>query len=110
MAFIAVYITHENIEEARKVAAHLLEKRLIASANFFPIESTFWWHGSIKTAHEIVSILKTRAENWETVKSAVEKIHPYDVPCIIRFDIEANTAFESWVSDITTDSARDCAY
>ena len=102
MAFIAVYITHENMDEARKVASHLLDKKLVACANFFPIESAYWWQGSIETANEIVSIVKTRAENWERVKSEVEKIHPYDVPCIIRFDVEANDAFESWILDSTT--------
>jgi len=101
MAFIAVYITHENMDEARKVASHLLDKKLVACANFFPIESAYWWQGAIETADEIVSIVKTRAENWECVKSEVEKIHPYDVPCIVRFDIQANDAFETWILDST---------
>ncbi len=101
MGFIAVYITHENVEEARKVVSHLLEKKLIACANSFPIESTYWWQGAVQTAHEVVSLVKTRSENWETVRSEVEKIHPYDVPCIMRFDVEANDAYESWIGDST---------
>jgi len=101
MGLIAVYITHENIEQARKVAAHLLEKRLVACANFFPIESEYWWHGSIESASEVVSIVKTTTQNWDKVRAEVEKIHPYDVPCVVRFDIDAGEPFKAWVESET---------
>ncbi|KKT87534.1 MAG: hypothetical protein UW95_C0031G0004 [Parcubacteria group bacterium GW2011_GWC1_45_14] len=34
MKIILIYITHENVEQAKKVAEHLLEKRLIACVNY----------------------------------------------------------------------------
>jgi periplasmic divalent cation tolerance protein len=97
MSFIAVYITHGNENEAKKVASHLLEKKLIACVNFFPIESSYWWKGEIENAHEIVSLVKTKKENWEKIKEEVEKTHPYETPCIMKFEVEANENYEKWL-------------
>ena len=99
---IAIYITHENMEQAKRVATHLLEERLAACANFFPIESMYWWQGKMESANEVVSIVKAPAEHWERIKAEVERIHPYDVPCIVRFDAQANEKFEAWIAQETT--------
>ncbi|VVB59110.1 Divalent-cation tolerance protein CutA [uncultured archaeon] len=101
MGFIIVYITHKNLEEAKKIAGHLLGKRLIACANFFPIESAYRWKGKIESVHEVVSIVKTKSENWEKVKEEVARIHPYDVPCIMKIGVEANDKYEKWIEDET---------
>jgi periplasmic divalent cation tolerance protein len=101
MTFIIIYVTHENLENAEKLASHLLQKKLIACANFFPIKSSFWWKGKIENSEEIVSLLKTRKENWEKVKSEIKKIHPYETPCIMKINVEANEDYESWVNNET---------
>ena len=101
MGFIAVYITHPNAEHAEKVLGKLLEKRLIACANVFPIESSYWWEGEVKNSSEVASIVKTSEEKWEELKSEVERIHPYDVPCIMKLDVEANDAYEEWIESET---------
>ena len=97
MEFIVVYVTHENKEEAEKIAKHLLEKKLIACYNIFPITSGYWWKGNIENSEEYVSLLKTRSENWEKVKQEVEKIHPYETPCIMKLDVEANESYGKWI-------------
>ncbi len=99
MCFIIIYITHKNLEEAKKIANHLLEKRLIACANFFPVESAYRWKGKIERAQEIVSIVKTKSKNLEKVKTEVKKIHPYDVPCIMKINVEANDDYERWIEE-----------
>ncbi|MBI3623619.1 divalent-cation tolerance protein CutA [Candidatus Pacearchaeota archaeon] len=101
MGFIVVYITHKNMKEAKKVVDHLLNKKLIACVNYFPIESAFWWKGSIAKSKEIVSLVKTRKENWNKIKTEVKKIHPYNTPCIMKFDVEANKDYEKWINDET---------
>ena len=97
MAFLVLYVTHKNKEEAKKIGDFLLNKHLIACANYFPIESSYWWNGIIESDDEYVSVLKTRKEYWETVKSEIEMIHPYDVPCIIKIEVEANSEYENWI-------------
>ncbi|MBK7873804.1 MAG: divalent-cation tolerance protein CutA [Saprospiraceae bacterium] len=99
MSFIVIYITHSSEAEAKRVSDHLLQQKLVACANIFPINSAYWWQGQIQYEGEWVSIVKTTLENWEKVKFEVEKIHPYDVPCIMKIEVEANNAYEQWIRD-----------
>src|SRR3989344_7857482 len=101
MSFIAVYITHANLKNAKNICDELLKKRLIACANYFPIKSSYRWKGKIENSDEIVSIVKTRKENWDKVKNEVEKIHPYEIPCIMKFIVEANEDYERWINGET---------
>lgn len=101
MSFITIYVTHKNMEEAEKVSTHLLQQKMIACVNFFPIQSSYWWKGNIESSEEIVSLLKTRSGNWEKVKNEIIKIHPYENPCIIKTSVEANEEYESWIKKET---------
>ena len=101
MNFIIIYITHKNKKEAKKVAEALLRDRLIACVNYFPIESSYWWKDKIVTGKEIVTLVKTKKENWTKVKKAVEAIHPYETPCIMKLDVESNTSYAKWIEDET---------
>src|SRR3989338_9109010 len=101
MSFIVLYVTHKNKKEAEKIVSHLLKKHLIACANFFPIQSTYWWKDKIANAKEIVTLLKTRKENWKTVEIEIKKMHPYETPCIMKLDVKANKDYERWVGKET---------
>jgi len=101
MTLVIIYVTHENLTNAKKMADHLLQKKLIACANFFPVESSYWWKGKIENSKEIVSLLKTKNDNWEKLKFEIKKIHPYETPCIMKINVEANVDYESWVNNET---------
>ncbi|MAF13874.1 MAG: divalent-cation tolerance protein CutA [Parcubacteria group bacterium] len=97
MPFITVYTTNKNLAEAKKIANSLLKQKLIACANFFPIKNMYWWKGKIENDNEVVSILKTRKENWNKVKNQIKKLHSYEVPCIEKFNVSANKDYENWI-------------
>ncbi len=99
MSFIIVYITHATEKVAMKVSNYLVEQKFAACANIFPIKSTYWWNQTVQTENEWVSIVKTIPENWIRLKKEVEKVHPYEVPCIMKFDVEANEAYENWIRE-----------
>lgn len=99
MKFILIYVTHKNIKEAKKIGNYLIKEKMIACANYFPIESSYWWKGKIENAKEIVSLLKTRKENWEKVRKEIEKIHSYEVPCIIKIEAESNKSYADWINN-----------
>lgn len=99
MSFALIYITHANEAEAMRVSQHLLTQKLVACANIFPITSAYWWQCAIQNEAEWVSIVKTPLEKYESVKMEVEKVHPYEVPCILKITVEANEAYEKWIRD-----------
>lgn len=97
MNFIFVYITNPTKKEAKKIANHLLKKRLIACGNIFPINSLYWWKGKIVDDAEFVLIAKTTRANFEKVKKEVEKIHSYKIPCIIKIPVSSNKKYFDWL-------------
>lgn len=102
MGFISVYVTHANERVAKKISNYLLDKKLIACFNLFPITSGYWWKGVIQNDKEWVSIYKTRTNHWDRLVKTIEEVHPYDVPCIIKYEVEANQAYEEWIEKETS--------
>jgi periplasmic divalent cation tolerance protein len=99
MAFCIIYITHSSKESARDLAGKLVAEKLAACANVFPIESMYWWEGIVEQDQEWVSIVKTIPELWVSLKKRAEILHPYDVPCIMKIEVEANEAYEKWIRE-----------
>ena len=99
MSFIAVYITHNSADAAKALTDVLIEERYIACANIFPMQSAYWWKGAIAREDEVVSIVKTIPENWSALVGKVKQLHPYEVPCIMKIEAEANVAYEAWIRE-----------
>ena len=95
-----IYITNPSKEEAEKIACHLLEKKLIACANFCPIDSMYWWQGSLEHNNECVLIVKTIEQNYDLVKKEVEEIHAYAVPCIVGISCIVNESYFNFIQNL----------
>lgn len=94
---ILVYITNPTKEEAKKIAKYLIENKLIACANIFPIESLCMWEGKLADESEFVLLGKTKEENYKKIANEVEKVHSYAVPCILKIPMEANAKYKNWL-------------
>ena len=101
MAFLLFYITFPDEKTARDISDHLVEQRLAACANIFPISSAYWWQGSVQQEGEWVSIVKTRIDLEQRLEAEVQQLHPYQVPCLMRFEVRANAAYERWILEST---------
>ncbi len=96
-----VYITAENIEQARKIGNTLVEERLVACVNILPdMQSIYWWEGKVEESNEAAIIAKTIQANIEKIKLRVKELHSYDCPCIIAINIEdGNTEYLDWIEN-----------
>lgn len=100
MPIMFVYITNPTKQEARKIAKHLINKKLIACANIYSgINSIYLWKGKMADETEHILIAKTDAKNYNKIAKEVEKIHSYTIPCIIRIPFKANKKYEKWLND-----------
>ena len=93
---IFIYVTAPPAE-AKNIALHLLQKKLIACANLFPIHSLYQWEGKIKDEPECVLILKTTAAHFLKVKREIMCLHPYKVPCIAKLNVKVNATYARWI-------------
>src|SRR3989344_5196878 len=94
-----IYIPCPDSKSAAKIAKTLIERRLIACANIFPITSVCRWEGKISESGETVLIAKTSVKKAENAINAVKKIHPYKTPCVLSFSARANTEYLKWVEE-----------
>lgn len=99
MTFVFMYVTCRNEPEAAKIATVLLQKKLIACANIFPINSLYRWKGRIRKEKEVVMILKTLSAKASAVKKEIEKIHSYEIPCITEIKIKPNKEYGGWLKE-----------
>ena len=95
--FVLIYITNPDKKTARKIALILLKKRLIACANIFPIESSYWWKSKIAREKEFIIIAKTLEKSFAEIKKEIERVHPYSIPCIIKIPANANEKYFGWL-------------
>ena len=92
-----IYITCKNKKEARKIAAHLMKKRLIACANIFPCTSVYEWNGRMRKHGECVMIAKCSSKNAKRAAAALAKLHPYKLPCIVWHRENSTKAYSQWI-------------
>jgi periplasmic divalent cation tolerance protein len=96
--FSSIYVTVSSEAEGKEIAKKLLEQRLIACANLFPISSLYYWENKLQEDSEFAIIMKTRSKLIDQLIAELKKIHSYDIPCIVSWPIEkGNGEYLSWV-------------
>lgn len=98
-----LYVTVSNPQEAEKIAAQLVEDRLVACANIIPgIQSIYIWEDKIQNDQECLMILKTRADLAQRAAQKTCELHSYDTPCVLFLNVEDGAEkFLTWIQDNT---------
>jgi periplasmic divalent cation tolerance protein len=101
--YIQVLSTTGSKDDARKIAASAVGKRLAACAQILgPITSTYWWQGAMESAEEWLCLLKTRKDLYDELEQDIRENHPYDVPEILALPVTAgNQSYLEWIMSET---------
>jgi periplasmic divalent cation tolerance protein len=96
-----VLTTCGSLDEARKIAHALVERRLAACVNIVPqIESIYRWHDKVETATEWLLVIKSTAGMFTRVQNALHELHSYETPECIAIGIEdGSTAYLEWIGE-----------
>lgn len=96
--FIEISWTSGSLDEARKIARSLVERRLVACAQIIPwVESIYIWDNQLETSQESKVSLKSTLELYETIVKEIEENCSYDVPEITYRTINGgNAAYMEW--------------
>lgn len=99
---ILIYITCPAKEAARVLARKLVEEKLIACANIFPMESIYWWKENIEERAEYIIIAKGMEKDFAVLTARVKDLHDYEVPCIVSVPItDGSTDYLAWIQKST---------
>ena len=98
MDCIAVITTVASRDDARRIAKALVERRLVACAQFSEIESLYHWDGALQDDREFRLLLKTVDTQYDAVEQAIRALHPYELPAIYALPVAAIFApYAEWV-------------
>jgi periplasmic divalent cation tolerance protein len=95
-------------EAADDIARTLVDERLAACVNRVHCQSVYRWKDEVHEDEEMILLAKTTDDGYDALSARVEELHPYDVPCIERFDERDELpAFAEWrASAVVTDDAE----
>jgi len=97
---ILVLVTTASIEESELIAAALVESRLAACVNIFPISSIYRWQGQIQSDSEYQLFIKTDIQLFSDIEAKIKELHSYSVPEIIAIDIVAGSrSYLNWLGE-----------
>lgn len=100
---VMVYVTMPTEEKAQEIVRSLLEKNLIACATLIPGKSMYRWDNTIQCGYEVVVFFKTMEACFLDFKKELEKLHPYQIPCILKIEsVTSNDSYKKWVSENLT--------
>jgi periplasmic divalent cation tolerance protein len=104
----SVLVTSPDLKSAEKICSALIEKRLAACANYFPTKSMYRWKGKIESSEEFIIILKIRSDDFKTVSGEISRLHPYDLPCIVKYEIaDGLLPYLDWIRESTSRPPED---
>lgn len=97
---LVVLTTAGSAEEARSIAAALVERHLAACVQVLgPMTSTYWWEGAVETAEEWLCLAKTTGDRYPAVEQAILGLHSYDTPEILALPVSAgSSAYLEWLT------------
>lgn len=99
--YCTLYVTVPDKAEAVALSRTLVQEKLVACANISDaILSIYEWEGKICEEPEVALLLKTRQDAAEKAIVRITELHPYDTPCIVRWDITGGHAdYLKWVGE-----------
>ena len=100
--FSIVYTTTKDENEAKRIAYELVEQKLAACVNMHPVDSIYMWEGKVEEDREIALSIKTTTGRVEAITECIKRIHSYDLPAIVSWEIEGEKEYLKWIKDSTT--------
>ena len=99
---LAVYTTVAAVDDARRIARELVERRLAACAHVAAIESFYNWDGALQHETEYRVMLKTTDDRYADVEAAILALHPYELPAVWAVALEhVHAPYAAWVDEST---------
>lgn len=96
---LVVLTTVPNKKTAEVLSRLVLENKLAACVNVFPlIESLFWWKGKVVKEKEILLFIKTTSVHFSRLEKLIKDNHPYQIPEMIGLPIvEGFKPYLDWI-------------
>lgn len=99
--YLQTLTTAGSEEEAERISAALIERRLAACVQVIgPISSRYRWQGKVERDREWLCLAKTEASRYDELEAAIRELHSYEEPEIVAIPIVAGSeGYLGWLSE-----------
>jgi periplasmic divalent cation tolerance protein len=99
--YLQVLTTAGSEEEAERIAAALVDRRLAACVQTIgPVASRYRWQGKVESAREWLCLAKTAAARYGEVEAAIRELHSYEEPEVVATPIVAGSeGYLDWIGE-----------
>jgi periplasmic divalent cation tolerance protein len=100
MDYCVIMVTTSSHQEAETIAETLVESKLAACVQIFPIQSIYTWHELVHNEPEFQLLIKTHRRQFEAIEAKIRELHSYEVSEIIALPIIAGSQpYLSWINE-----------
>jgi periplasmic divalent cation tolerance protein len=101
MRAIVVVTTVGTEEQANLIAREIVARRQAACVNIVPgIRSIYRWQGKICKDGELLLVIKTLEDEFESIAATIRELHNYELPEILSFSVvRGERGFLQWIAD-----------
>ena len=98
---LVVLCTFPDVEKARQIGTHLVERQHAACINILPgVESIYRWDGKLCRENEVLAVIKTSRSAFPVLSRELSCLHPYEEPEIIALPVvDGSAGYLKWLLD-----------
>ena len=98
--YAVVTTTCANEDETDKIATVLINNKLAACAQMFPVSSRYVWKGELCKDSEILLLIKCRRDKYDEIEKTILENHSYELPEIILTPVEGGySKYLQWIDE-----------
>lgn len=95
---VFIYTTCADPEEAKSLGKLIIDKKIGACVDYWPINSMYNWKNGFKEISQIMLLITTLESKLEEVNNLISKHHSYSAPLIAGLDVRRiNRAYKEWM-------------
>jgi periplasmic divalent cation tolerance protein len=98
---VFIYTTCASLEEARRLGSLMIERKIAACVDYWPVESCYMWEGSMQCASQAMLMITTLEAKTQHVDDLLSENHSYSIPLIAGVDIRRlNRRYKEWMAEV----------
>jgi periplasmic divalent cation tolerance protein len=99
-----IAFTNVPPDRADSIARTLVEERLVACVNAYPVRSTYRWKGQVEVEAETTLMMKVASEAVGRLRERLRQLHPYELPEFVVLAVDVERSLDEYVAWVRSES------
>jgi len=98
---VFIYTKCKSIDEAKKLGLLIMDKKIAACVDFWPVTSCYSFEGEFQYVEQAMLLITTFEAKMEDVNKIIYENHTHSVPLIAGVDVRRiNHPYKEWMSEV----------